>query len=180
MRPSFAILFDLDDTLIDRQSHIPEHLRELDQRGHGPRQPLFQAWPIDQPGLTRWICERLRPDPELLQLLRELPCKALVSNGGGETQRAKLMASGLDQVFLPEHIHISGELPWAKPDARIFQHACQKLGRPPEDCIFLGDHEDIDRPGAERAGLRFHRVQQPLNAARLRQVLDELAQIEAL
>lgn len=180
MRPSLALLFDLDDTLLDRQSLIPEHLREVDQRGHGPRQPLFDAWPIDQAGLTRWICQRLQPDPELLEVLSELPCKALVSNGGGETQRAKLKASGLDQIFAAEHIHISGELPWAKPDPRIFLHACQKLQIPPEECIFLGDHAEIDGLGAERAGLGFHLVEQPLNAARLRQVLAQLAQSRAL
>lgn len=180
MRPSFALLFDLDDTLIDRQSHIPRHLWELDGRGHAPRQPLFDAWPIDQAGLTRWICQRLRPDEELLQVLRELPCKALVSNGGGDTQRAKLKAAGLEQVFAAEHIHISGELPWAKPDPAIFQYACRKLARPPGECVFLGDHPEIDGTGAVRAGLGFRLIAQPLNAARLRQVLEQLAQSRAL
>jgi len=179
MKPSFAVLFDLDDTLIDRQALIPEELRPLDGRGHAPRQPFFDAWPepMDQGRFTRWLCAQLRPDPELLALLASLEHKALISNGGGETQRAKLRAVGLDQVFRPEHIHISGELPWAKPDARIFGHACQLLGVDPQDCLYLGDHLEVDGVGAREAGLAFHHAEQPLTAQRLEQVLTHWKQI---
>lgn len=174
MKPLFAVLFDLDDTLIDRQSLIPEHLRELDGRGHAPRAPFFASWPqpMDQGRFTHWLCGQLRPNPELLALLARLENKALISNGGGETQRAKLRAAGLDQVFSPEHIHISGELPWAKPDARIFWHACRRLEFEPRHCFYLGDHLEIDGVGAREAGLTFVHVEQPLTAQRLEQVLS--------
>ena len=174
MKPSFAILFDLDDTLINRRALIPPELRQLDGGGHAPRQPFFEAWPepMNQGRFTDWLCAQLRPDPELLACLRTLENKALVSNGGGQTQRAKLRAAGLDQVFPQEHIHISGELPWAKPDPRIFGHACQRLDIQPEHCLYLGDHLEIDGAGARAAGLTFVHVDQPLTAQRLEQVLS--------
>ena len=182
MKPSFAVLFDLDDTLINRQALIPSELQHLDGRGYAPRQPFFEAWltPMDQERFTHWLCAQLRPDPELLALLRTLEKKALVSNGGGKTQRAKLRAAGLDQIFPPEHIHISGELPWAKPDPRIFAHACYRLDIEPQRCLYLGDHLEIDGVGAREAGLTFVHVEQALTAQRLEQVLSHSKQIRTL
>lgn len=181
MKPSSLLLFDLDDTLIDRSSHIPIELRHLDGQGHAPRPQFFAAWnlhfvgqEIDQASFVDWLCARLVPNPQLLQLLASIPHKGIVSNGGHQSQWAKLRASGLDQVFSADQVFVSGNLPWAKPDPQIFQHACQSLGFQPQDTLYIGDHPPIDEPGALQAGLRFLHTPKPLTSSSLQELLTSL------
>jgi putative hydrolase of the HAD superfamily len=42
----------------------------------------------------------------------------------------------------------------AKPDARIFHHACGRLGHAPADVLHVGDDFDLDVAGALAAGLQ--------------------------
>ena len=57
----------------------------------------------------------------------------------------------------------SDQLPWAKPDPRIFQHALAQLEVPPAEAVHVGDGV-ADILGAERAGLKasvlYTRLQQ--------------------
>lgn len=175
-----AILFDLDNTLIDREAAFraclpaaaEARLLELDERGQGDRGALFAEWNryemMDQQTLTRRLCGHLRPDPELLKALQELAKSktlAVVTNGGSQTQRAKIAATGMDGLF--SGVFISEEVGFAKPDPRIFLHAVQRLALSPGDCLYLGDHPPVDEPGARAAGLAFLRVDRPLTPARL-------------
>ena len=172
-----AVLWDLDNTLIDRDSAAaavfreaslsPERqakLAELDDHGRGDRESLFQAWrshtgqPLDQAGWARALCRHLQPDLQLISDLQELSLDykmAIVTNGGGETQRAKIRAAGLDRVFSPELIFISGERGWSKPDPRLFQLACNRLNVAPSCAVMVGDQLETDGKGAEAAGLSF-------------------------
>lgn len=190
-----AVLFDLDNTLVDRdrafrecvEAQFPDptlraELCRLDAGGRGERDPLFQAWmrytaaPMNQELFGRLLAERIQPNPalqaELLALAKTVKL-GVISNGSGETQRRKLRAAGLREVFAPDRIWISGEVGWTKPDARIFLLAVWALGETREHCLYVGDHEQDDLCGARNAGLRACRAAQPLDAERLRALLKQ-------
>ena len=88
-----------------------------------------------------------------------LPCLAalaafpqgIISNGDGPSQREKLRGAGLEGRFTP--VVISGELGFHKPDPRIFMAACRRAGRPPAECLYVGDRLDADAQGSADAGL---------------------------
>jgi putative hydrolase of the HAD superfamily len=54
-----------------------------------------------------------------------------------------------------EHLVISGELGFAKPDAEIWAALVERLGADPAECVFLDDKQ-VNVAGAEAAGLHAH------------------------
>jgi putative hydrolase of the HAD superfamily len=91
--------------------------------------------------------------PALAALAAAHPSVALgvVTNGEGEPQRAKLAAIGLSERF--RVVVASGEEGMAKPDARIFALACDRLGVAQEQTAHVGDRLDLDAEAAVAAGL---------------------------
>ena len=184
-----AVLFDLDNTLVDRDRAFREcvvasfaepaartELLELDAGGHGDRDALFAAWerhagaPMTQATLGAQIADRLQPDRGLLDALRVLSGNVhlgIITNGGSETQWRKIRAAGLDEVIPREHVWISEEVGKAKPDPGIFLLASQSLGVVSGSCLVIGDHELHDITGAAAAGMRARRVDAVLDGERL-------------
>lgn len=76
---------------------------------------------------------------------------AIVSNwqrGLGSFCRALGLDTHVDVIIA------SAEVGFAKPDSRIFDLACSRLGRPPDKVLHVGDSPVDDLQGATRAGLR--------------------------
>ncbi len=48
---------------------------------------------------------------------------------------------------------VSGECGVAKPAPRIFELACDAMGVPPSQAVYIGDRRDVDAEGACAAGL---------------------------
>lgn len=187
-----AILFDLDNTLIDRDAafhdcvfeHVHDvvaqrELIDMDAGGHGDREKLFSTWQkhagtvMTQQLLGRLIAEQIRPDPGLLDALEKLSQMVdlgIISNGGGETQRRKIEAAGLGKIISPARIWISGEVGMAKPEPGIFQLAIRALHEQSMNCLYIGDQAD-DFKGAIDAGMQACTVSQVLNAERLATLL---------
>lgn len=90
---------------------------------------------------------------EILALLSSRYRLGVISNGYADTQRPRLAAAGLTDYF--ETIAVSGELGWAKPDARIFAHALAQLDVAPAAALYVGDSLSHDLAGALAAGLDF-------------------------
>lgn len=89
---------------------------------------------------------------EALHALRGRVTLALVTNGLGAVQRARLARSGIDTLL--DAVVISGDLPIAKPDPRIFALALERAGGvPPHRAIMVGDNLASDVLGAIQAGL---------------------------
>lgn len=190
-----AVLFDLDNTLVDRDrafheclgAHFPDaevraELLRLDQHGRGERARLFEFWqhhsgrPMNQALFGQLLAARMKPDAPLIEALRSLANAVklgVITNGSGETQRQKYLAAGFAEVFSPDHLWVSAEVGVAKPDPAIFLLAARSLGEPPEHCLFVGDHEPEDFIGATRAGMRARLVDRVLDAARLRELLNQ-------
>ncbi len=76
----------------------------------------------------------------------------LITNNEAVHQRRKIEAVGLDRLV--DTAVISGELGIAKPDARIFAHACAQLDVAPHEAMHVGDAPYADALGAHDAGLQ--------------------------
>jgi len=75
----------------------------------------------------------------------------IITNGDPVFQGDKLRRVGLADRF--EHVITSGALGYAKPDARIFEHACALFDAPVEAAVYVGDRLHTDAVGAAAAGL---------------------------
>jgi putative hydrolase of the HAD superfamily len=49
----------------------------------------------------------------------------------------------------------------SKPDPRIYEIVCERLGVEPADCLFVGDGANDELPGAERAGMTAVQLRAP-------------------
>ncbi len=187
-----AVLFDLDNTLIDRDvafcefvqasfssSDAIDQLIELDCSGYGDRGQLFRRWcdfgggRYDLQQLGTAIAAFLRPQPRLLQTLAQLAETTLlgiVTNGTATSQAAKWRAAGLDTVISPERLWISEKVGIEKPDPAIFQLACAAMNVQPQDCLYVGDQPRIDIEGAAAAGLSTLLASSPLTPEDVSQI----------
>jgi putative hydrolase of the HAD superfamily len=190
-----AVLFDLDNTLVDRDRAFLECVRarfsdravqaqliRLDQGGRGDRRRLFDFWAqhteglINQEAFGQFLAQRLQPDADLLDALRILSNRVklgIITNGSGGTQRAKVKAAGLMGVIPPDRVWVSEEVGKAKPDPEIFLLACQALDESPAHCLFVGDQESDDEAGAKGAGMRSRRVNAVLSGETLNNLIRE-------
>jgi putative hydrolase of the HAD superfamily len=75
----------------------------------------------------------------------------IITNGDLAFQTAKIERVGLTGRV--ERVITSGELGYAKPDARIFEHACELFGVGPSAAAYVGDRLRTDAIGASAAGL---------------------------
>ena len=104
----------------------------------------------------------LYPDslPALQRIAARLPLVSL-TNGNADLQRI-----GIHTHFA--HHVCARDSGIAKPDARIFAVAAQRLGVAPEHILHVGDDADLDMRGAREAGLRtawINRERKPWPAA---------------
>lgn len=193
LRGCGAVLFDLDDTLIntteaygialrgklgdlglpateDALHHaffIISHMRSynikdafialLRESGMNPD----EAW-----RKSEGLCESfnqlmlgcLKPLHGATEFLSHLEDKALklglVTNGYSDWQRKKLLISGLNRFFPPEHIAVSGELPryCEKPAQSIYRQILDRLSISHYRVAFVGDRA-TDILGANVAGM---------------------------
>ncbi|XP_032819861.1 N-acylneuraminate-9-phosphatase [Petromyzon marinus] len=75
---------------------------------------------------------------------------ALLTNGDGATQRAKVEACGCAELV--DVVVFAGELPEEKPAPSAFHACCGLLGASPCRCVMVGDSLECDVRGAQAAG----------------------------
>jgi putative hydrolase of the HAD superfamily len=75
----------------------------------------------------------------------------VITNGELAFQQRKLATVGLTERL--EQVVASGEVGYAKPDERIFSHACGLFGVPTSQAAYIGDRLHTDALGAAAAGL---------------------------
>lgn len=94
------------------------------------------------------------PFPDTIQTLEKLKDKyllAIITNGDSIAQRKKIEHAGIMQYFDENHIFVSGDFLYKKPDKRIFEYAMQQLNVRPEESVFVGDIFSNDVIGAYHA-----------------------------
>lgn len=88
------------------------------------------------------VCENLSQDHLLY----------IVTNGGKQTQDARLKGSGLGQFF--QDVFISEVIGAQKPSPAFFRHVFDRLSpAKPEEMLLVGDSLTADIRGGENAGL---------------------------
>jgi 5'-nucleotidase len=100
------------------------------------------------------ICTPLAGAVSLLDCLRSQGGIKLgiITNGFTELQEIRLQRTGLRDRF--EILVISEQVGFAKPHSKIFEHALEKMGNPPPECVLMvGDNFDADVLGGMSAGL---------------------------
>lgn len=165
-----AIIFDLDDTLMQERDFlesayreiagtlIPEHaeeaytllLRSYDEGGD-PFGTLINHYHLpfekqDLLNLYRHHQPRLCLSPDAQDLLDELKARnipmGIISDGRSCTQRAKIQALGLDAYIPRSAIIISEEFGSAKPDSRNYSYFHHYY--PDHRYIYVGDNPAKD------------------------------------
>ncbi len=99
--------------------------------------------------------QRLVLFPETESTLKQLSQNyslALITNGISDLQYEKLEKTNLLAYF--QHITISGEEGFGKPDPRIFKLTLDKLGISAENAVMVGDNLSRDIKGAQKIGIR--------------------------
>ncbi len=87
-----------------------------------------------------------------LQYLREKSYRiGLLTNGDSARQWAKIHSCGLRPYF--DHIIVSGDYPFEKPDPAIYRLSLEGLGVTADEALFVGDTVSTDIDGANRAGI---------------------------
>ncbi|WP_327310076.1 HAD hydrolase-like protein (plasmid) [Streptomyces sp. NBC_01298] len=175
------MLFDLDGTLIDRQAAFSDAVTAM-CRAHAFDAPIEQwllAALVDRANLSDFarlridfeltvpaeqlwqeyvhlIAEAVTCRPEVLEGLRQLRAAewtiGVVTNGGGDIQRAKLVAAGMTDLV--DGVAASGDLEIRKPARELFELAASRCGRRLTDGGWMiGDNPTGDIGGGHHAGL---------------------------
>ena len=138
-------------------SPIADHLRGLFQElGVEPDLEAMLAM------RREWAKRTLQPRPDALETLAELRrrghrlglisvCSQDVPHVWDETP----LAGALDELVFSCDVGLS------KPDPRIYEIACERLGVEPADCLFVGDGANDELPGAERVGMSALQLRAP-------------------
>ncbi|MCX4778699.1 HAD family hydrolase [Streptomyces sp. NBC_01264] len=175
-------LFDLDNTLIDRQGSLEEWAREFCESRVLPVQAEHvivealhaRAYPADlarlravlslaDPVESLWseyvsgMSARARCLPGLPGALARMRASGwtlgVVTNGAVDIQRAKLEGAGLADLF--DGVCASGEVGVRKPDLAVFQAAAERCGTTlAKGGWMVGDNPETDIEGGRAAGLR--------------------------
>jgi putative hydrolase of the HAD superfamily len=107
--------------------------------------------------------------PQMVEALRR--CKATfrvacitnnmkAGEGPGMARSPEKARAVAEILSLFEHVVESSKVGLRKPDPRIYQHACELLGVPPDRCIYLDDL-GINLKPARALGMRTIKVVDP-------------------
>ena len=76
----------------------------------------------------------------------------IITNGDSVHQRRKINSLGISHWIPKEHIIVSGDHVFHKPDARIFHEMEERLVLPAVQLIYVGDAFSLDIVGGNNAG----------------------------
>lgn len=159
-----AVLFDLDNTLIDRDAAARELWRtelppskvstamEFDSSDHG-QLLRWLGWSAGH--LSSKVADFTGADPRVIQMVTRVArtYPIAVASNGGPAQRSKLAAAGLSEAFR-RMVFISSELNIEKPERAFFDYVTHAMGIDPSLALMVGDHPHNDILGAKHAGLK--------------------------
>ncbi|MEU4729619.1 HAD family hydrolase [Streptomyces sp. NPDC023588] len=176
------VIFDLDQTLVDRQSALSDTVAGLcrahalgpdaeqwlrtelaDRANAADFARLREAFGLEVPAAQLWqeyisrMASSVTCRPKVLEGLAHLRVAGwtigIVTNGAGDIQRAKLAGTGLTDLV--DGVAVSGDLEIRKPDRRLFELAASRCGVNLADGGWMiGDNPAGDIGGGHQAGLR--------------------------
>lgn len=107
--------------------------------------------PVAAEGLDARLFGAVRPETDMIDAVKRVRASgvmtALLSNSWGRSAYPRDMLAGLFDALV-----ISGEVGVRKPDPDAYLLAAEKIGRAPEECVFVDDFEENVK-GAEATGM---------------------------
>jgi putative hydrolase of the HAD superfamily len=97
---------------------------------------------------------QLSPFQDALEVLRLLAqtklIRGIITHGLAVKQAEKLIRLRVYQYLTPSAIFISDQIGISKPNPKLYQRACETIGVPPSQAMYIGDNprNDIDPPNA--------------------------------
>ena len=176
-----AIVFDLDNTLYDRDANVrvwletifaenPELTEEaiaFDDCGFVPRTDFYE-WILQRVDwaetakdvklrFQRDILRSIQPDPRINALVRQLAERfilGVLTNGEVDYQLAKFRSLGIEDCFQPACVIATDAIGIHKPDPGAFEAILAATGVSPDRTLFVGDNPINDVAGASGVGMR--------------------------
>lgn len=138
----------------DRQAWLEEAHHLLEARAGRQLPRLHEAWRTAQ----HLIAENVA----LVRALRPAYRIGILSNA--DLSLRERLRDGLGIADLFDAVVCSAEVGMAKPEPAIYRLAAERLGLPPEACVFIDDHEP-NVAAAGQVGMRglFYRVDRGQN-----------------
>lgn len=90
---------------------------------------------------------------DALQDLRDSGFKLGMISNWDQTARDVIRNNGIHKYL--DHIVISSEVGFEKPDPRIFEAAFELAGVKPKECLYIGDNYYDDGVGSKKVGMDF-------------------------
>lgn len=113
--------------------------------------------------------ERLELFADSLPVVNEMRRKgyllAIVSNAQRVFTLDEIRMTGLDRLF--NHVVLSTQYGFAKPDPRLFSVACDLLGVIPTNTVYIGDNAEKDIAGPKEIGMKMILLERKLKEANL-------------
>ncbi|MCW4012158.1 MAG: HAD family phosphatase [Candidatus Bathyarchaeota archaeon] len=100
----------------------------------------LQSWTIENPAMNRFIIEN-RDKVHNLSIISNMP-----------REFACYLRDNYSLLNYFDEIIFSGEIGLIKPDQRIFEYTLEKLGIPPNECLFVDDSK-TNIAAAEKKGI---------------------------
>ena len=87
---------------------------------------------------------------DFLEAIKDRP-KSIITNGIAKTQHGRFDRTNTNKYF--DHIFISEEIGYQKPDKAFFDFVLNKIKRSANECLVIGDSEKSDIQGAANANM---------------------------
>lgn len=127
----------------DREAWREEAHRLLEARAGRPLPRLHDAWRASQ----HLILENV----QVVRALRSSYRIGILSNSDASLRERLRDGLGISDLF--DTVVCSAEVGMAKPEPAIYRLAAERLGLPPEACVFVDDHEP-NVVAAQQVGMR--------------------------
>ena len=110
--------------------------------------------------------QRLTPFGDVCDVLRRIRERTdlrvgIISDGLTLKQAEKLVRLGIVGWLDTTAIFISDQIGISKPNRKLYQRACQSVGVPPTECMYVGDHPEHDIVPAKAIGMIAVRHRSP-------------------
>lgn len=158
--PTEHILRELHEVIVEFSSNHEHHfdklLLRLPRRSwDGVNPAILVAAGVQAYHDSKFHQLRPYPDvpPVLARLARTDLVRGIITAGLEVKQADKLLRLGLYDYFTPTAIFISDQIGISKPNAKLFQRACDEVGVAPRESMYVGDHPTHDIDPANALGM---------------------------
>ncbi|MBN2712537.1 MAG: TIGR02253 family HAD-type hydrolase [Planctomycetes bacterium] len=144
-------LAELCEVISEFGSNYEHHFDKLLQRMPSKAYANSSRIIIVAAGMVAYHQTKFRnfgPYEDALDVLRRLRDTGvpmgIITAGLGVKQAEKIVRLGLHHIVDGKYIYITDTIGISKHNPKIYVRACQEIGAPPEECVYIGDNPTVD------------------------------------